>query len=230
MWLTPLVIVLAPFFALLLAYFLGIKIRKSILWGAVVFLVSIFVQQIFQQTAIVLLNVHEFLRETGTVPMEYIPIVSISLGFLAGLCQEGFKFMFSYNRDVDQAISLGLGFGIVEASYIAFSTLYGSLTPQTSVTINGFLLAVSSLERFLVTIFHGFTTGFMVLSVRKGRWIYGLTSMIIVHGIIDTLAAHYLLTKSFNTLVLSYVSLVVANVVLIIFVTKDMRAYKTQTL
>jgi len=122
-----------------------------------------------------LLNVHEFLKETGSIPAAYIPIVSIALGFIARFSQEGFKFMFSYNKDVDQAISLGLGFGIVEAMYIAFSTVYGSMISQTPIEISCFLVAVSGLERFLVAIFHGFSTGFMVLNARKGKWVYGLT-------------------------------------------------------
>ncbi|MEM4482185.1 MAG: YhfC family glutamic-type intramembrane protease, partial [Desulfurococcaceae archaeon] len=96
-----------------------------------------------------------------------------------------------------------LGFGITEALYIGaigmLATLLSGLEVPTTAT---YMQLVSALERFSATLFHIGSSLFIVDMIKKNKRLTGLLTIILLHGVLDTLAALYQLTGNFVVLLL----------------------------
>jgi|Deesub1362B_J571_1020462.scaffolds.fasta_scaffold00190_46 hypothetical protein len=202
--------------AFLTFYALGFKKIgwAEIILGFFLVMITLFIQPIFQQLPFLAMgiksNVDVVARGT-----EFIIFASIWLGFVAGFFQEGLKYFFSRNRSVKVALFIGLGFGVGEAIIIPLlSVLYSILGAPLSVSSIS-MSFLSMIERFSATLFHAGTTMVLAYAYKNGFGRKALLGLSIAHGIIDTFAAHYQLTQSQISLILTYSSLIITALILL---------------
>lgn len=192
----------------------------DLLLGLVVFFISIFIQSPIQQLPIIQLmfsegllgdlgnigNITEFQVKIQelllTKGMFFIALLSIWLGFVAGIVQTSFKYLFTRNKSYTASVNIGAGFGLTEAFYIGVTGLILQLTISQVVTISIPYYAISSLERFSASLFHVGSTLYIFDSLKKGKGLTGFLLIVAVHGLIDSLAAFYQFTGSTIILIL----------------------------
>jgi len=182
----------------------------EVLLGLVVFVISLIVQQPIQQLPIlvnalpaILSNpaaaqtiIGEFLASLDTA---FKALVALWLGFVAGLVQTAFKYVFTKGKRYVDALNIGLGFGVTEALYVGvsgfiYSALIAGVTNARGVPT--YLYALSVAERFSASLFHVGSTLFLVHAAKSGISRVGVAVVVVVHGSIDTLAALTQLTGS----------------------------------
>lgn len=172
----------------------------ELLLGLVAFVISLIVQQPLQQLPLLLellpailnnpANVQSIIREfvRGLDPVS-LATFALWLGFVAGLVQSLFKYLFAGKRGYRDALNVGLGFGVAEAFFVGIvgSIQVALFAAPTSQSL--YVYALSALERFLVTLFHAGSTLLLADMVKRGKGYLGFALVAAVHGSIDTLAS-----------------------------------------
>lgn len=126
--------------------------------------------------------------------------VSIWLGLIAGIIQEGAKYLLVKGKSLNTGLFLGLGFGITEVFVIAGAALAGALATGKPLDVPLSTALISMVERYFVVLFHVGTGIYLAYAYREGYGKTGLLAMIGIHTVIDSLAAYYQLTKSEPTM------------------------------
>lgn len=203
-----------PFFAILGATvawlfirLLGFKryIAGELILGLVIFFISIIIQQIIQQLPLITSGI-KTTSDIVSKGVSFILLVSIYLGFVAGLIQSLFKYIFGKDKSYVEALNIGLGFGLTEAFTIALYQILSTILTGKVVDVSIVSCFVSVLERFSAVLFHVGSLLFLISFVKKKKGMIGLTILIFIHGTIDSLAVYYQLTM--NNLVLLLVELI----------------------
>lgn len=192
----PLLALLGGAASLLLFRFLGARqyYGGELLLGALLFLGTLIVQPLIQ--------IAPFLYY-GTTPAEVSErgapmaiVTSLYLGFVAGAIQSLLKYYFAKDMTRSKALSLGLGFGLAEAAYIALAAYIAAIVSSLPTAGNvaelslGLLgLPLVFLERFAATTFHGASAAMLADFASRGRGLAGLALLAAIHGAIDSLAA-----------------------------------------
>ncbi|NJE61514.1 YhfC family glutamic-type intramembrane protease [Thermococcus sp. 21S7] len=122
--------------------------------------------------------------------------VSIWLGLIAGIAQEGAKYLLVKGKSLNTGLFLGLGFGITEVFVIAGAALAGALATGEPLDVPLSAALASMVERYFVVLFHVGTGIYLAYAYREGYGRTGLLAMIGIHTVIDSMAAYYQLTKS----------------------------------
>ncbi|ASI99246.1 YhfC family glutamic-type intramembrane protease [Thermococcus celer] len=178
-------------------YFVGFKRQRwgEIILGVAAFFIAIIVQNPVQQLPLLGMGIRSNadVVARGTA---FIVGASVWLGLVAGIVQEGTKYLLVKGKDLKTGLFMGLGFGVTEAFVIAGTALAGSLAAGRSLDVPLSAALISMVERYFVTLFHAGTGVYLAYACREGRGRAGLTAMIGVHALIDSLAAYYQLTKS----------------------------------
>jgi len=201
----------------------------EIVLGAVVFLVSLIVQQPIQQLPILARTLPEILSNPAvaqTIIREFLEnldpytlvLIALWFGFIAGLVQTGFKYIFARNKKYSDALNIGLGFGVAEAFYVAiagFILLATGLTSASGTPLHAY--ALSAIERFSASLFHVGSTLLLIHAIKQGRKYVGFAAVVAVHGTIDTLA---LLTQLTGNPILLAIAEILALVVGLVMILK----------
>jgi len=195
----------------------------EIVLGAVVFIVSLIVQQPIQQLPIlartlpaILSNpamaqtiIREFLK---SLDLYTLVLIALWFGFIAGLVQTGFKYIFARNKKYSDALNIGLGFGVAEAFYVAiagFILLATGLTGASGAPLHAH--ALSAIERFSASLFHVGSILLLIHAIKQDRRYMGFAIVVAVHGTIDTLASLTQLTGNPTLLALTEILALVAG-------------------
>ncbi|MDH5806710.1 MAG: YhfC family glutamic-type intramembrane protease [Candidatus Methanomethylicaceae archaeon] len=205
--------ILGGFVGLILIRILGFKkfTGGEFLLGFVIFFFSMIIQSPIQQLPILSMgrNQEEIINFILTQGFGFILIISLWIGFIAGFVQSGFKYIFARNKSYSAALNIGLGFGLTEAFYIG---IISSLMTVINVPI--YMYGISMIERFSATIFHIGSTMFIVDMFKKRRGLLGLLIIIIIHGLIDTLAALYQIMLNQLLLIITEFSILIIGLFL----------------
>ena len=207
--------VLGGFLALLTFYILGFrKIGVAeIVLGIILVAITLGIQPLIQNAPFLAVGIksNSDIIAKGTA---FVILTAIWLGFVAGFFQESLKYGLSKGKYLNEALFIGIGFGLGEAilvpalQAIQLSTL-GGITPKLTTAL------VSMLERYLATLFHAGTTVVLAYSYKNGFGKKALLSLSIVHGIIDTFAAYYQFRASAIVLAIIYVLLLAVSLFLL---------------
>jgi hypothetical protein len=159
--------------------------------------------------------------------MLFIVGVALWAGFVAGVIQEGFKYLWVRKSNYIGTLNIGLGFGVAEAFAITLLTfptqiMYLSTAPADIVLASVFL---SVYERFAVAVFHIGVALYMLDMVRRGRGLLGLGIAIAIHGVVDSLAMLYQYLGKIEFLAITEVLVIV---IAIVFVLKIYRKALTE--
>ena len=198
----------------------------EIVLGAVVFLVSLIVQQPIQQLPILARTLPEILSNPAmaqTIIREFLKsldpytlvLIALWFGFIAGLVQTGFKYIFARNKKYSDALNIGLGFGVAEAFYVAVVgsiILASGLTGASGVPLHAY--ALSAIERFSASLFHVGSTLLLIHAIKQGRKYMGFATVVAVHGTIDTLASLTQLTGNPILLAITEILALVAGLIM----------------
>ena len=198
--------VLGGILPLLTFYIVGFKKIKGaeLILGFFLGAITLFIQPIIQQATFLALGI----KSNANIAMT---ITAIWLGFIAGFFQEGLKYVFVRNRNLKEALFVGIGFGLGEAILVPLLHLtLGDLPP---IQLTQALL--SSFERYIATLFHAGTTVILAYAYKNGFGRKALVILSIVHGVIDAFAAYYQLTSSRISLITTYGVIIVTTFVLL---------------
>jgi hypothetical protein len=148
---------------------------------------------------------NEQLLELGR---EWVVVASLWLGFIAGFVQEILKYYSSRNKSLTESAYIGAGFGLGEAIVLP---LLGIITLKAGLPlVTTPLLYLGLIERILALLFHTSTTMAFSQYYKLGHGRASLLLMIMLHGIIDSLAVYYQLAKSMFSLAVSYTIIALA--------------------
>jgi len=207
--------VLGGFLALLTFYILGFRRIgvAEIIFGIILVAITLGIQPLIQNAPFLAVGIKSnsevIAKGTG-----FMILTAIWLGFVAGFFQESLKYGLSKGKYLNEALFIGIGFGLGEAilvpalQAIQLSAL-GGITPRLTTAL------VSMLERYLATLFHAGTTVVLAYSYKNGFGKKALLSLSIVHGIIDTFAAYYQFRASAIVLAITYVLLLAVSLFLL---------------
>ncbi len=202
---------------LLFHYLFGFQEIRTveILIGVLLAVATILVQPTIQNLPFLALGVksNSEILDGGLI---FTVISILYLGFVAGIFQEVIRYLPARGKAVKTAAFIGLGFGLGEAVLIPVLGILEAGAPLTSLPVHWSLLSLA--ERFLVTVFHGCTTAVMAYAYGEGWGVKALVGLIIAHGAMDTIAVYYQLTTSQLVLVLSFVTVAVISLGLLIYV------------
>lgn len=199
----------------------------ELLLGLVIFAISLVVQQPLQQLPLLLKLLPEILiNPTGAqrIIREFVggldPVslvaLALWLGFVAGLVQSLFKYLFAGKRGYRDALNIGLGFGVTEAFFVGIVGFIQLTLLAVPINQPLYVHALSALERFSVTLFHAGSTLLLVDMVKKGKRYLGLALVTAVHGTIDTLASLTQLVGGGALLVATEVATAIAGLIMVL--------------
>ncbi|WP_236626993.1 DUF3887 domain-containing protein [Palaeococcus pacificus] len=202
--------------AFLTFYLMGFKKIHwaELILGFFLVLVTLFVQSPIQQVPFLIMGIKSNTDVIAKGAM-FIVLTSIWLGFVAGFFQEGLKYVFSRNKSLRIALFIGLGFGVGEAIIIPLLQLVQSMTLGIPPSQTLSMTLLGGAERYLVTLFHAGTTIVLAYAYKNGFGRKAFLSLSIAHGIIDTFAAHYQLTQSQTSLILTYIVLIAVTLIIL---------------
>ncbi|EHR78963.1 potassium transporter KefA [Thermococcus litoralis DSM 5473] len=196
--------VLGGFLALSTFYLLGFRRIgvAEIILGIILVGITLAIQPLIQNAPFLAVGIrsNSEVVAKGTV---FVVFASIWLGFVAGFFQESLKYGLSKGKYLNEALFIGIGFGLGEAilvpalQAIQLATV-GGVTPKLTTAL------ASMLERYLATLFHAGTTVVLAYAYKNGFGKKALLSLSIAHGIIDTFAAYYQFRPSTVVLVITY--------------------------
>ena len=181
--------------ALLAFLLLWLYIRRlgmaEVIFGFVLLLIVLLIQPPVQA-------IPKFLGINGTA------FLVLWSGLIAGLIQEPLKYFAARGKSLRKALYVGAGFGLGEGFYVgAISLFLGAISP------------LAALERFLTLFFHASTTVLFAYSYRNGWGGRALLAMILIHWLVDSLAAYWHYNPSYILLALSYLAMAILAVVIL---------------
>lgn len=207
--------ILGGFLALFTFYILGFrKIGVAeIILGIILVAITLGIQPLIQNAPFLAVGIrsNSEIIAKGTI---FVVFASIWLGFVAGFFQESLKYGLSKGKYLNEALFIGIGFGLGEAilvpalQAIQLATV-GGVTPKLTTAL------VSMLERYLATLFHAGTTVVLAYSYKNGFGKKALLELSAIHGIIDTFAAYYQFRPSPVVLVITYALLLTVSLLLL---------------
>ncbi len=181
---------------------------SGLLLGMFIFFIALGIQQLVQQGPLYLMGI----RSNSDViarGYRFVVLVSLWVGFVAGVVQEVFKYLVSRGKRLTEAIYIGSGFGLSEPLYLIF-ILYITYLVGYNIGPSGMVagaLWMGFVERFLVVLFHSFTTlGYAWAHVR-GWGTKPLIVLIVFHGAVDSMSAYYRLVGGAGLVAIMYVAL-----------------------
>ncbi len=207
--------VLGGFLALLTFYMLGFKKIgvAEIILGIVLVAITLGIQPLIQNAPFLAVGIrsNSEIVARGTI---FVVFAAVWLGFVAGFFQESLKYGLSKGKYLNEALFIGIGFGLGEAILVpALQAIQlialGGVTPSLANAL------VSMLERYLATLFHAGTTVVLAYSYKNGFGKKALLALSVAHGIIDTFAAYYQFKPSPVVLAVIYVLLLTVSVLLL---------------
>lgn len=176
--------ILGGILPLLTFYIVGFKKIKGaeLILGFFLGAITLFIQPIIQQAPFLALGIKSN-ADIIARGLSFTIITAIWLGFIAGFFQEGLKYVFVRNRNLKEALFVGIGFGLGEAILVPLLHLtLGDLPP---IQLTQALL--SSFERYIATLFHAGTTVILAYAYKNGFGRKALVILSVVHGVIDAL-------------------------------------------
>ncbi|ASJ10404.1 hypothetical protein A3L12_03365 [Thermococcus sp. P6] len=178
-------------------YFMGFKRQRwgELLLGLAAFFIAMILQNPLQQLPLLGMGIksNADVIARGTA---FVAGVSLWLGLVAGVVQEGVKYLLVKGKSLNAGLFMGLGFGITEVFFIVAMSVVGSLTTGEALEVQPGTALLSMVERYFAVLFHVGTGIYLAHSYTKGRGRTGLVAMIGLHTLIDSLSAYYQLTKS----------------------------------
>ncbi|WP_456326921.1 DUF3887 domain-containing protein [Palaeococcus sp. (in: euryarchaeotes)] len=207
--------ILGGILALITFYALGFKLRGAeLILGFFLVVITLFVQNPIQQAPFLALGVKSN-SDVLARGASFVVLASIWLGFVAGFFQEGLKYIFVRNKTLRAALFIGVGFGLGEAILIPFIQLVQSMALGSAPSSTLMVSLLSMGERYLAALFHAGTTIVLAYAYKNGFGRKALLSLSIAHGVVDSFAAHYQLTQSQVSLLLTYISLIAISFMLL---------------
>ena len=196
-------------------YFLGFEKQRwgEFVLGLAAFFIAMFVQSPIQQLPLLGMGI----KSNADIVARGIAFTigaSIWIGLVAGVVQEGAKYILVKGKSLNTGLFMGLGFGITEVFVIAGAALAGALLTGEALDVPLGTALLSMIERYFVVLFHVGTGIYLAYAYREGFGRSGLLAMIGVHTVIDSLSAYYQLTK--NVRVLYTVEVITAVVALVL--------------
>ena len=218
-------------FALLRVFGFRGFVREGVLVGVLTFFIAILIQSPVQQLPLLLhlisvygpniltntTRVVEYVLAQGAL---FIALLSLWMGFAAAALQSGLKLLFVRGRSSVYAVSVGVGFGFVEALFIGVNGMLAMLFTVENVSSPlahlyvGFML--SAIGRLFALLFHTGSTLLIFSFWKKGKWLQGLLITIAIHTAIDTLATAYQLTKGIAVLAIAEATAGLAGLCLVL--------------
>ena len=197
-------------------YFLGFKKQRwaDFILGLAAFFIAMFVQSPIQQLPLLAAGI----RSNADIiarGMAFTVGASIWIGLVAGLVQEGTKYVLIKGKSLNTGLFMGLGFGITEVFVIAGTALIGAIVTGQSLDVPVGTAVLSLVERYFVVLFHVGTGIYLAYARRAGFGRNGLLAMIGIHAVMDSFSAYYQLTKSES--VLYTVEVIAAVTALLLF-------------
>ncbi|ASJ08459.1 hypothetical protein A3L11_04115 [Thermococcus siculi] len=178
-------------------YLLGFRKQRwgEFLLGLAAFFIALIVQNPLQQLPLLGMGIRENadVIARGTA---FTIGVSIWLGLVAGIVQEGVKYLLVKGKSLGTGVFLGLGFGITEVFVIAGTALATSVATGKPLDVSASNALLSLVERYFAVLFHVGTATYLAYAYREGYGKTGLLAIIGLHTAVDSMAAYYQLTKS----------------------------------
>lgn len=178
-------------------YFMGFEKQRwgEFVLGLAAFFIAMIIQNPIQQLPLLGMGIksNADVIARGTV---FVIGVSVWVGLIAGIVQEGAKYLLVKGKSLNTGLFMGLGFGITEVFVIAGAALAGALATGKPLDVPLSTALLSMVERYFVVLFHVGTGIYLAYAYREGYGKTGLLAMIGIHTVIDSLAAYYQLTKS----------------------------------
>ncbi|WP_297089803.1 YhfC family glutamic-type intramembrane protease [Thermococcus sp.] len=178
-------------------YFMGFEKQRwgEFVLGLAAFFIAMIIQNPVQQLPLLGMGIksNADVIARGTV---FVIGVSVWVGLIAGIVQEGAKYLLVKGKSLNTGLFMGLGFGITEVFVIAGAALAGALATGKPLDVPLSTALLSMVERYFVVLFHVGTGIYLAYAYREGYGKTGLLAMIGIHTVIDSLAAYYQLTKS----------------------------------
>lgn len=198
----------------------------ELLLGLVSFIIAIGIQQVLQQVPMLDAGIKtpEDIHSRGP---GFVIIFSLYFGFTASIVQTFFKYIMTKDKNYAEALNVGLGFGFTEALFLGILSLVSSLSKGIVHEISLQVGLIGMLERFSAVLFHVGSVLFLVSMVKKNHRVIGVSLIITIHGIIDSLASYFQLTKSYLVLITTEILIFVVGISLVLFLIK--KAIQEQT-
>ncbi|NJE30424.1 YhfC family intramembrane metalloprotease [Thermococcus sp. 18S1] len=178
-------------------YFLGFEKQRwgEFALGLAAFFIAMLIQNPVQQLPLLGIGIksNADVIARGTA---FTIGVSIWLGLIAGIVQEGAKYLLVKGKSLNTGLFMGLGFGITEVFVIAGVALAGALATGEPLDVPTGAALLSMVERYFVVLFHVGTGIYLAYAYREGFGKSGLLAVIGIHTFMDSMAAYYQLTKS----------------------------------
>ena len=178
-------------------YFLGFKKQRwgEFILGLAAFFIAIVVQSPVQQLPLLGIGIRSNadVLARGTA---FIVAVSVWFGLVAGIVQEGVKYLLVKDKSPNAGLFMGLGFGVTEVFFMVGTALATALATGEPLDVPLTGAVISLLERYFVVLFHVGTGIYLAYAAQNGFGKRGLIVMIGVHSLLDSLAAYYQLMKS----------------------------------
>lgn len=199
----PLLALLGGLAPLLLFRLLGARHYHAgeLMMGALLFIAVLIVQPLLQLAPLLYYGVSPEAAASGGAAI----LVAVYFGLVAAVVQSSLKYLFVRGMSASRALSLGLGFGIAEAIYVALSAyivgviINAPIGEEASRALEEIIrgrdlelglwgLPLIAAERFAAATFHGASALLLVSFIAAGRGLSGLLALVAIHGLIDTLA------------------------------------------
>lgn len=172
-------------------YFLGFKKQKwaELILGAVAFILAMVIQNPIQQLPLLGIGIRSNadVIARGTA---FTVGVAIWLGLVAGFVQEGVKYFFVKDRSPNDALFVGLGFGITEVLSVAVTPIIAVAVAGGKLDVPVLQALLSMVERYFAVLFHVGTTVYLAYASKNGLGGKGFLTMATLHGFVDTLAVY----------------------------------------
>ena len=221
---TPIFPIIGAALAWLTIYLLGFKkvLWKEFVLGLAIFLLAMFVQSPVQQLPLLAIGITSN-QDVILRGVAFTVGTAIWLGLIAGMIQEGFKYIFVRGKNLREAVFIGLGFGITEVAMLVVSQVIIVILLGGSIDAPVDMAILSLIERYFAVLFHIATTMFLAYAYAQGFGKRGLIMMILLHTLIDSMAAYYQLTQSVEIMYIVEGSFAIITALLLYYVIIQIR-------
>jgi len=172
-------------------YLLGFRRQKwaELILGGVAFILAMILQNPVQQLPLLGMGIRSNadVVARGTV---FTVEVSLWVGVVAGLIQEGVKYLLVRDKGTRTALFVGLGFGVTEVIFVAVTPIIAVAYAGGKIDVPVVQALLSMVERYFAVLFHVGSTVYLAYAARNGFGGKGFLTMAFLHGFVDTLAAY----------------------------------------
>jgi len=226
---TPPFLIIGGLLAWLTLYFFGFKktMWAEFILGIVIFFLALIIQQPIQQLSLLGLGItsnQDIVARGALFTIE----TAVWLGVVAGLTQEGMKYLLVRKRSLKAALFVGLGFGIIEVVFLVVTGIISAASIDRPLEAPLGVALLSLFERYFAVLFHVATTIFLAYAYTSGFGKQGLASMVALHALIDSIAAYYQLTQSSVAMYLVEALFAIATILLIYYTIPKVKHQKIE--